>query len=309
MKINHVVCVFALSLCWQAAAVAQSASRPVAPHRVSVPPSATAFEPLDRWKAAVIAGNQTALAALYATAPPAQTQTPRGTTADPGEEPRFWSVLAASGLSDFQAKVLAVEHRQGGAVELVLRVGGKIQTNSGAQPFIVEMHQRWMREGRDWRIVATGRDDLAASPTMRLPEPAEPNISLYPPPDGARTEIRAALAAAAADHKRVILVFGANWCYDCHVLDAAFHSKEIAPLVNANYHVVHINVGDDGDKNLDLAENYGVPLKQAVRIPSLAVLAPDGKVIFSQKQGEFDDSARIGPADVVEFLNKWKPRS
>jgi hypothetical protein len=188
-------------------------------------------------------------------------------------------------------------------------MGGKVRTNSGQHPFIVEMHQRWMREGRDWRIVATGRDDLAASPTMRLPEPVEPNIALYPAPQEARAEIRAALASAATDHKRVILVFGANWCYDCHVLDAAFHSKEIAPLVNANYHVVHINVGDDGDKNLDLAENYGVPLKQAVRIPSLAVLAPDGKVIFSQKQGEFDDSARIGPADVVEFLNKWKPRS
>jgi hypothetical protein len=77
--------------------------------------------------------------------------------------------------------------------------------------------------------------------------------------------------------------------------------------VNANYHVVHINVGDDGDKNLDLAEKYGVPLKQAVRIPSLAVLNPDGSVVYSQTQGEFDDSARIGPADVTAFLKKWAP--
>src|ERR1039458_9306447 len=189
MRMSRAVCVFAFSLCWQAAAVAQLASRPVAPHRVSVSPRATAFEPLDRWKAAVISGDEPALAALYSTVPPAQTQTPRGSTEDAREEPRFWSALAASGLSDFQVKVLAVEHRQGGATEVVLRMGGKVRTNSGQHPFIVEMHQRWMREGRDWRIVATGRDDLAASPTMRLPEPAEPNISLYPPPDGARTEI------------------------------------------------------------------------------------------------------------------------
>jgi thioredoxin 1 len=304
---SRAVCVVALSLCWQVTALAQSESRAMGMQRASSSTNALAFEPLDRWEAAVIAGDQTALAAFYTTIPPAQTQTPRGSTEDPREEPRFWSALTASGLSGFQTKVLAVEHRQAGAIELVLRVDGKIRTDSGERPFVVSVHQRWMQQGHDWRIFATRRDDLAASPTMQLPEPAKPNIALYPPPEEARAELHTALARAAKDHKRVIVVFGANWCYDCHVLDAAFHSKEIAPLVNANYHVVHINVGDDGDQNLDLAENYGIPLKQAVRIPSLAVLDADGKLVFSQKQGEFDDSARIGPADVVEFLNKWKP--
>ena len=50
-----------------------------------------------------------------------------------------------------------------------------------------------------------------------------------------------------------------------------------------------------------------MPLKKAVRIPSLAVLDPDGKVIYSQKNGEFDDSVRIGPTDVAAFLKKWAP--
>jgi len=165
----------------------------------------------------------------------------------------------------------------------------------------------WIQQGATWRIALTQRGDLAASPTFRLPEPVKPNTDLYPPPEKAEKEISAALASAAKDHKRLILVFGANWCYDCHVLDATFHSKNFAPVVNANYHVVHVNVGDDGDKNLDLAEKYGVPLKKAVRIPSLAVLDPDGKVLYSQKNGEFDDSVRIGPADVAAFLKKWAP--
>jgi len=290
VKISRVVCavVFALSSLWSLA-LAQSV-----------------FEPLDRWKSAVIAGNETALAAFYTTSPPSQSQTPRGNSADPSEEPRFWAALAGSGLSDFQIKILSLEHRDGGVITLVLRVGGKIRASSGAKPFLVEMGQGWVQQGSGWQIFSTQRSDLGASPVMRLPEPAKPNVSLYPPPDDARAEIRTALVSAAADHKRVILVFGANWCYDCHVLDAAFHSKEMAPLVNANYHVVHINVGD-GDKNLDLAESYGVPLKQAVRIPSLAVLTPDGKVVFSQKQGEFDDSVKLAPSDVTNFLKKWAP--
>jgi thiol:disulfide interchange protein len=47
---------------------------------------------------------------------------------------------------------------------------------------------------------------------------------IYPANVDAKAEIAEALANAAKTHRRVILVFGGNWCYDCHVLDAAFHS-------------------------------------------------------------------------------------
>lgn len=270
--------------------------------------SASAFEPFDRWTSAVLAGNQTALAALYATNPPSQAQTPQGKTQDPREEPQFWSALASQGLSDFQPKVLSVVRSQPGQVDLVLRIEFKLKTSSGVQPITVEGAQVWIQQGSDWRIAMTQRSGLTPSPTFRLPQPVKPNTALYPPPEKAEEEISAALASAAKDHKRVILVFGANWCYDCHVLDATFHSKTFAPVVTANYHVVHINVGDEGNQNLDLAEKYGVPLKGHVRIPSLAVLDPDGKVVYSQKNGEFDDSVRIGPDDVAAFLKKWKPQ-
>jgi thioredoxin 1 len=269
--------------------------------------AASAFAPFDRWSAAVLAGNPSALAALYSARPPAQNQTPEGKTADPNEEPMFWSALAAKGLSDFQPKILSISRPQPGEVALVLRIEFKLKSDNGAQPFTIEGAQIWIDEGNDWRIAMTQRSGLDPSPTFRLPVPAKPNTSLYPPPEDAQKEIDSALAAAAKDHKRVILVFGANWCYDCHVLDTAFRSKQFATTVAANYHVVHINVGDDGDKNLELAEHFGVPLKGHVRIPSLAVLDPDGKVVYAQKNGEFDDSVKLAPADVAAFLKKWAP--
>ena len=49
--------------------------------------SPSAFEPLDRWKAAVLSGDRTALAALYTISPPAQAKIPQGQTQDPAEEP------------------------------------------------------------------------------------------------------------------------------------------------------------------------------------------------------------------------------
>jgi thioredoxin 1 len=269
--------------------------------------TAASFSPFERWTAAVVAGNRTSLAALYSIAPPAQNQTPAGTTADPSEEPMFWSALAAKGLSDFQPKVLSITRPQPGVVELVLRIEFKLKSGTGEQAYTVEGAQVWIQEGSDWRIAMTQRSDLTSSPTFRLPEPAKPNTALYPPPGDAEKEIHAALAAAAKDRKRVILVFGANWCYDCHVLDTTFRSKQFAAMVAANYHVVHVNVGDEGKDNLDLAEKYGVPLKKAVRVPSLAVLDPDGKVVYAQKNGEFDDSVKLAPADIAAFLKKWAP--
>ena len=120
----------------------------------------------------------------------------------------------------------------------------------------------------------------------------------------ARAEISQALTKAAAGHKRVIVVFGANWCPDCHALDDDFHRADVAPVLAANYEVVHVDIGK-GDKNQDLMTKYEVPMKRG--IPGLAVLDPDGKLVYSQKNGEFENARALAPADVLAFLNKWKP--
>jgi len=120
----------------------------------------------------------------------------------------------------------------------------------------------------------------------------------------ARVEIKEALAKATAEHKRVILVFGANWCFDCHALDTAFHRSDIAPILAANYEVVHVDIGK-GEKNQDLMTQYEVPMKRG--IPGLAVLDADGKLVYSQKNGEFENARALTPGDFLAFLNKWKP--
>lgn len=263
------------------------------------------LQPLEQWRAAVQAGNQAALAALYTTSPPATIKTPQGDKPAVPEEPAFWSSLRGLGLTQVDVKVLEVKTIQPGAESVVLRFEMVFGRGSQAKSALVEGSQIWVQQGGTWRIIASHRSDLEARVTRRLPEPAKPNIQLYPDPQKAPVELAAALKAAQRDHKRVLVVFGGNWCYDCHVLDATFQSKAIAPLVNENYHVVHVNVGEY-NQNLDLAKKYAVSLDKGV--PSLAVLDPDGKLVFSQKQGEFESTIRIGPEDVTAFLQRWKPQ-
>ena len=264
---------------------------------------ASRFEPLDRWKAAVLAGDRSALAAFYPPVQGAFVQTPLGQITDPNEEPEFWAALHSRGLISINPKILQMSTPQAGVAVLTLRIEIAMRAGAGRQDLMVSGAQVWVEQSGNWFIYRSKRTDLLPKPAIRLPEPSQPNPDLYPDPSEAQQDLDAGLAAAKKDHKRVLVVFGANWCYDCHVLDATFHSKTIQPLVTGNYHVVHINVGD-GSANNDLARRCEV---QPDRLPSLAVLDGDGRLVTSQKNGEFDNAVKIGMGDVTQFLQRWKP--
>jgi thiol:disulfide interchange protein len=126
---------------------------------------------------------------------------------------------------------------------------------------------------------------------------------IYPPPEQASADLAAALKSAAASHKRVILDFGGNWCTDCHVLDLYFHDAANRPLLEANYVLVHINIGQL-DANVDIATRYQIPLNRGV--PAIAVLNDHGKLLYSQKTGEFEAMRRMQTKSVTDFLLRWK---
>jgi thiol:disulfide interchange protein len=126
---------------------------------------------------------------------------------------------------------------------------------------------------------------------------------IYPDPAQARADLAAALKTAAATHRRILLDFGGNWCGDCQVLDLYFHDAHNKPLLDANFVLVHINVGHY-DANLDLAKQYGVPLEKGV--PALAVLSERGALLYSQKSGEFEAMRRMESSSVTEFLAHWR---
>jgi len=129
------------------------------------------------------------------------------------------------------------------------------------------------------------------------------NKNLYSATADAKADIAAALTRARAEKKRVILDFGGNWCGDCQVLDIYFHQSPNADLLAKNFVVVHVDIGRM-DKNVDVADKYGVPLKKGV--PALSVLDARGKVLYSQKTGEFENMRNMSVDSVTAFLNRWK---
>ena len=120
------------------------------------------------------------------------------------------------------------------------------------------------------------------------------------PHDGA-ADAKAHSVAAKTDKKPVLVVFGANWCGDCKMLDMAFNEGASAPIIAKNYRVVKVDV-QRFTKNVDVADGYGVPLKKG--IPAVAVLDATGKVRYATKGGELADARKMGDAGVEEFFAK-----
>jgi hypothetical protein len=108
---------------------------------------------------------------------------------------------------------------------------------------------------------------------------------------------------AAARHKRVLIVFGANWCFDCHLLDELLERPDLASALAESYEVVYINVGV-GERNRGFMAKYQVPFDEG--IPAVAILESDGTLIYSQKHGEFENARRLTPEALLDFLKKWK---
>jgi thioredoxin 1 len=113
-------------------------------------------------------------------------------------------------------------------------------------------------------------------------------------------DLVAALADARKAGKRVLVVFGANWCEDCRVLDRELHSgSKAAELVGRRYDVVKVDVGDF-DKNLDFAKLYGEPIKKG--IPSIVVVTPTNEVVYQTRAGELADARSMGSDGIYTFF-------
>ncbi len=117
----------------------------------------------------------------------------------------------------------------------------------------------------------------------------------------APAQIQTSLQEAKVTNKPVLVVFGANWCGDCKVLDVSFKTGASAPLIQQHFKMVKVNVGKF-DRNLDIAEAYGVPLKKG--IPAVAILSIDGKVIYATKTGELADARNMGDTAIYDFFVK-----
>ena len=149
----------------------------------------------------------------------------------------------------------------------------------------------------------------------RTPEPAVEDEPAAPPEIedvyeagvDAQAQINAAVARAADGDKRVLLMFGANWCEWCRRLEWVFRNEErVSARLTESYELVHVDVGArESDTNRDVARRYGDPLTNG--LPCLVVLNEAGEVEHVQETGSLEEGDHHDPALVLAFLDRFVP--
>jgi len=142
---------------------------------------------------------------------------------------------------------------------------------------------------------------LAAAPAA-APAAATVQHLPYNAAADAKADVAHALAEAKAAHVPVLLIFGANWCEDCRALDKALKEGKNAELMQKEFKVVKIDVGNF-DHNLDVANAYGNPLKKGIPAAVL-VSSSDNQVLYATKGGELANARRMSESGIHDFFKQ-----
>lgn len=118
----------------------------------------------------------------------------------------------------------------------------------------------------------------------------------------ARANVDAAMARAAANSTRVILVFGADWCHDSHGLVDHFSQADMQQILSENYEVVHIDVGWR-HRNLDIAREYGVPTIYGT--PTVLIIDPDLGLVNRGTMHSWHTAFSRDHQDVVNYFRRF----
>jgi thiol-disulfide isomerase/thioredoxin len=142
-------------------------------------------------------------------------------------------------------------------------------------------------------------------------KPAKPKAraSIYDKKADAHEQVAKATSLAKRDNKRVLLMFGGDWCGWCHKLHELFATNaEIRKTLAYEYIPVMIEL--ESPHAPELLERAKAALsaderKLGVGYPFLAVLDSDGKFVTAQRTDPLEEGDHHDPKKVEEFLSRW----
>jgi len=147
---------------------------------------------------------------------------------------------------------------------------------------------------------------IASAPLRADPEYPRMGPDIYDVHADGAAQVAAALVQAAAQHKRVIVDLGANWCIWCRRLHSTFETDPaVSEALNKDFIVVLVDVNTRRGvkRNADLNARYGNPIEHG--IPVLVVLDPDGRQLATKDTGELEEGGGHSPAKITAFLAAW----
>ncbi len=118
----------------------------------------------------------------------------------------------------------------------------------------------------------------------------------------AMADVDAALLSAKTTGRNVIVVLGGNWCHDSRGLASKFQTPPLAALIDNQFHVVWVDVGQK-DRNLDLPKRFGVD--KLIGTPTVLILSPQGELLNADSVHDWRTADSRTLEDAVGYFSAF----
>jgi len=124
----------------------------------------------------------------------------------------------------------------------------------------------------------------------------------FPPRKNAMADVDAMLAKASAKGKLGLIVMGGNWCHDSNALARRMSSPKLAPILDANYESMLVDVAGLSD-NMDIAKRFGRPVIYGT--PTVLIIDPATKqLVNAHDMHQWRDAESISLEDTTAYFTK-----
>lgn len=106
----------------------------------------------------------------------------------------------------------------------------------------------------------------------------------------------------SSEGKQALVIFGANWCPDCRLLEGTLQMPTVKKFMEENYSILHIDLGKY-DINMSLLEVLGIPKQEGV--PRVVIFDNQGKSLNLETNDRWRTARDSKQQEIFNYFQKY----
>ena len=102
--------------------------------------------------------------------------------------------------------------------------------------------------------------------------------------------------------KQPLIIFGANWCPDCRILEGTLQLPTVKKFMQENYSILHIDLGEY-DINMSLLEVLGIPKQEGV--PRVVIFDNQGNPLNLETNDRWRTARDSKQQEIFNYFQKY----
>ena len=102
--------------------------------------------------------------------------------------------------------------------------------------------------------------------------------------------------------KQPLIIFGANWCPDCRILEGTLQLPTVKKFMQENYSILHIDLGEY-DINMSLLEVLGIPKQEGV--PRVVIFDHQGNPLNLETNDRWRTARDSKQQEIFNYFQKY----